>query len=336
MSSSSCVRWGILGTARIATKVAAAIHSANNADLVAVASRDADRAGLWADGHEAKRSYDSYEALLAADDIDAVYIPLPPSLHREWTIRAAEAGKHVLCEKPLALDASEAAEMRDACQSNNVQLMDGVMWRHHPRANDMLAVLTGDQLGPLRRVTSAFSFCWPEIPQNEFRLERRYGGGSLLDLGWYCVGATLWAFREMPTRVWGQARMHGDIDMHFSGQMWFGDERSASFDCGFDTVMRRWMEIAGTEGSLVCDDFTRPWKPEKPRFWVHGSTGEATQIVSDTPIQETCMVKKFSNIVQSKQLEPEWADFAVKVQRVCEDLDRSARSGEIVEVNFDR
>ena len=329
------VRWGIMGTARIATKVAAAIHQASNAELMAVASRDMERASLWADGHEAKVCYGSYEALLDADDIDAVYIPLPPSMHREWTIRAAEAGKHVLCEKPLALDASEAAEMRDACRSNNVQLMDGVMWRHHPRANDMAAVLTSDQLGALRRVTSAFSFCWPEIPQNEFRLERRYGGGSLLDLGWYCVGATLWAFQGLPSRVWGTARMRGDVDMHFAGQMWFDEERSASFDCGFDTVMRRWIEVAGTEGSLVCDDFTRPWEADKPRFWVHDSTGGASTIVSDTPIQETCMIKKFSKIVQSGNLEPEWTEFAVQVQRVCEDLDRSARTGKIVDVQFD-
>jgi len=157
------VRWGILGTARIATKVAAAIHQAQGAQLSAIASRSADRAQQWQAEHKAERHYGSYQALLGDPEIDAVYIPLPPSLHAEWTIKAAQQGKHVLCEKPIAMSALEAREMVNACEHHNVQFMDGVMWYHHPRCKQMQDVIKQGQLGPLRRVTSAFTFNWVAV-----------------------------------------------------------------------------------------------------------------------------------------------------------------------------
>jgi predicted dehydrogenase len=329
------VRWGILGAARIATKVGAAIRQADGAELTLIASRDAERAAAWAAEHGALRSCGSYQAVLDDPEIDAVYIPLPPSMHREWTILAAEHGKHVLCEKPLALSSAEVLEMIAACRQNGVQLMDGVMWLHHPRTADMLRAIHSGELGTLRRVTSAFSFCWPELPQNEIRLERKYGGGSLLDLGWYNVGATLWALGERPRRVSGSARWHraGDVDMHFAGLMWFDDEdRTASFDCGFDTVARRWLEVAGTEGSLVCDDFVVPWQPEKLRFWTHDSQGSATQHTAPAPIQQVCMIEDFVRLVRSGRLDEHWPQFALAVQRICEALDRSARTERPVDI----
>ena len=152
------VRWGILSTARIATKVASAIHATAGAEVTAVASRTKERAELWAREHNVGNSYGNYEALVEDEQLDAIYVPLPPSMHAEWTIRCAEAGKHVLCEKPLAMSAAEAQEMADACRANNVQLMDATMWVHHPRASDMLAPIQNGTLGELRRVTSAFSF----------------------------------------------------------------------------------------------------------------------------------------------------------------------------------
>lgn len=326
------VRWGILGTARIAEKVAAAIRSASNAELLVAGSRDAGRAAEWADKHGASKSVGSYNAVLEDPAVDAVYIPLPPSMHAEWTIKAAAAGKHVLCEKPLAGCASEAREMVAACAEHGVQFMDGVMWLHHPREADMHLVLAGSELGELRHLASAFTFCWPQIPENDFRTKREYGGGSLLDLGWYCVGVALWAFGEMPERVFGTARWRNDVDMHFNGLMWFSGGRTASLDCGFDTVMRRWVEIAGTEKSLVCDDFTRPWKAESPRFWVHQSDGSADERRSDSPVQEVCMIEQFCRAVQSGSLVPAWPERALRTQIICEALDKSARSGEVITV----
>jgi len=177
------IRWGILSTANIATKVARAIHLASNAALIAVASRTEERATTWAKAHNVTAAYSSYDALLADESLDAIYIPLPPSLHAKWTITAAEQGKHVLCEKPIAANADEAVAMADACRQNGVQLMDGVMWVHHERTAAMKQKLTEGILGQLRRVTAAFTFNWDTIPAGNIRAMKKFAGGSLGDLG---------------------------------------------------------------------------------------------------------------------------------------------------------
>ena len=324
-------RFGVLGTARIATKVGAAIHKASNAELTAVASRDAQRAAAWADEHGATRSYGSYAALIDDPDLDAIYIPLPPSMHAEWTIKAAEAGKHVLCEKPLAMSVTETEEMAAACRENNVQLLDGVMWVHHPRADDMRKPIVDGSLGTVRRMTSAFTFN-NDLPLTDLRMQRELGGGSMLDLGWYCVRATLWAFGELPRRVWADARYKNDVDVNFSGLMWYDNDRMASFDSAFDTGLRKWFEVAGTEASLVCDDFVHPWDESKPRFWLHNPDGKMEERVSTSDIQEVKMVECLANIAQTGELEDLWTNDAIATQRICDALDQSARSGKIVEL----
>ncbi len=325
------VRWGILGTARIAQKLAAAMHQAPNAEVVAVASREASRAADWAGRHQVPVACASYEELLERDDIDAVYIPLPPTLHAEWTIRAAERGKHILCEKPLAASLREALEMEAACRANDVQLMDGVMWLHTPRATAMADAVARGSLGDLRRTTAAFSFCWDPPPLEDIRFRSDVGGGALGDTGWYCVGVALWAFGATPVRAFGTARWGHGVDVHFSGTLWFDDGRMASFDCGFDTVTRRWFEIAGTHGSLVCDDFVRPWAEKPPRFWTHDRNGVATTTTCEDHLQEMCLVEAFGRIVQSGVRDEHWPRRAIETQRVCGALMRSARCGETVE-----
>jgi predicted dehydrogenase len=324
------VRWGVLSTARIATRVCRAMHRAAGAEVMAVASRDADRARRWAVEHGLERSYGSYRQLLEDPDLDAIYIALPPSMHAEWTIRAADAGKHVLCEKPLAGSLADAERMAETCQRRGVQLMDGVMWKHHARAAAMRAHIERGELGRLRRVTSAFTFNWDPIPEDNIRLQRRLAGGSLGDLGWYCVGASLWAFGDMPTRVWATARYYRDVDINLSGVLWFENERVASFDCGFDTLLRKWFEIAGTEGSLVCDDFTGPHDPERPRYWLHDAAGAGSEQVVVDDLQEVRMIECFSRLARSGEVDSRWVDEALRVQRVCDALDESARRGEAV------
>ena len=327
------IRWGILGTARIARKIAAAIAQIDDVELAGVASRDLSRAKTWAHEHGARRAYGSYEALLTDPDIDAVYIPLPPSMHAEWTIAAADAGKHVLCEKPLAMNGAEAQRMADACAKAGVQLMDGVMWLHHPRTDEMQRAIASGSLGDLRRLTAAFSFHWDPLPLDDFRFRRDLGGGALLDLGWYCVGAALWAFGEPPRRVLADAYEQHGVDLRFSAWMWFRGDRMASFDCAFDTSMRKWLEVAGTRASIVCDDFTRPWKPDKPRFWIHGAEGKASEHVSPAPLQEVCMLRSFGDAIRSGRLRQEWPARAIETQRVCDALLQSARDGRPVAVD---
>ena len=320
------VRWGILSTANIAKKIARAINLSSNAELIAIASRTEERAISWAKNHNVPIAYGSYHELLSDDTIDAVYIPLPPSMHAEWTIRAAEHGKHILCEKPLSTNSEEATNMAETCRKNSVQLMDGVMWVHHDRTELMKEKL--DCLGELRRVTAAFTFNWQTIQINNIRAKPELGGGCLGDLGYYCVRAILWAFEALPTCVYATARYKVGVDYNFSGLLWFEGERIATFDCGFDTGLRRWFEVAGTQGSLVCDDFTIPNSEETARFWIHGENNDKYE--TDFCNQEVKMIERFSSIVQSKRLEPVWTNAAVDTMRVCDALRASEQCGEIV------
>ena len=327
------LRFGILGTARIADKVAAAIQAADGASLDVIASRDADRAREWAHGHQVPRSVGDYRRVIDDPEIDAVYIPLPNSMHHAWTLAAAEAGKHVLCEKPLGINAQQARDMAAACREHQVQLMDGVMWIHHPRTIAMKEQLTSGTLGELRRVTSAFTFRFDEVPDYDIRLDPKTGGGSLGDLGWYCCRATLWAFDDLPTRVFATARMFRDVDMNLSALLWYDNQRMASFDCGFDTELRKWFEVAGTRSSLVCDDFLSPWDVNKPRFWIHDRNGLQGEHLAPTPIQEVVMIENFVQAVASGKIREDWIDDAVATQTMCDALARSARIEQVVELD---
>jgi predicted dehydrogenase len=341
MNEPDQIRWGVLGTAKIATKVAKAIREAPGAELAAVASRSGPRAESWAAQHGAGRAYGSYDELLADPELTAVYIPLPPSLHAEWTIRAAQAGKHVLCEKPLAASASEGREMIAACREHRVQLMDGTMWMHHPRTELMQAELTSGKLGPLRRVSAAFSANFlADAPPDNIRFQRELAGGALGDVGWYCVRAALWAFGELPERVQATARFFQEVDIDLSAWLWFREDRMAVFDCGFDTVWRKWFEVAGSLGSLVCDDFVNPWKTERPRFWLHDGQGQSTEHVAPPQIQEVRMIEHFGELVRKiirdgAAPDDRWPRQSLETQVVCDALAESARREMPIEIDAD-
>ncbi len=332
-STSKDVRIGIISTAAIATKVCNGMHVARGATPAAVASRDASKAKAWAKKHRVPVSYGSYEALLEDPEIDAVYIALPPSMHHEWTIKAAEHGKHVLCEKPIALDLKQAQEMVDACRQHRVQLMDGVFWVHHPRAIHLRKTLEKGLLGRPRRVTSAFTFCWEKMPLDNIRLKPELGGGSLGDLGWYCVRITHFAFGDLPERVFATARYVNKVDVSMSATLWYSDERMASFDCGFDTVMRQWFEIAGMKNSLVCDDFVLPNSTESARYFMHDGSGKKRkEFVIKNGVQEVSMVEDFAAIVKSGKLDPRWPAETLATQKVIDALAKSAKQEKIVEL----
>ncbi len=324
--STQTIRWGILSTANIANKIARAINLSKNAELCAIASRSIERATNWAQKHNVPTAYGNYDELLSDTSLDAIYIPLPPSMHAEWTIKAAKHGKHVLCEKPLAANSEEATIMADTCRQNGVQLMDGVMWVHHERTSLMKQKLA--DLGELRRVTAAFTFNWNTIPTNNIRAKPELAGGSLGDLGYYCVRAILWAFEMMPTSVFATARYKVGVDFNLSGILWFEEDRIATLDCGFDTGLRRWFEVAGTQASLVCDDFTVPKSEDSARFWIHGADNEKYE--TGTCIQEVNMIEQFTDLVHSKELDHHYPDVAVNTMRVCDALQESARQGGIV------
>ena len=329
----SDIRIAILGTAKIARTVGPKIQSAVGASLVGVASRDVAKAEDFAKELNIPRAFDGYQAALDDPGVDAVYVPLPPSMHLEWTQKAAEAGKHVLCEKPLAANVRDAEQMIAVCQENDVVLLDGVMWYHTPRATAIREIVRSGQLGQIRQYTSVFTFRWDTMPMDNLRLHRDMGGGSLLDLGWYCVGGALMLFDELPEKVMAVGQWCNDVDTRMNAFLWFSDDKVATIECGFDTVRRRWFEIAGSKEALVCDDFTRPWKPERPRFWTHDNDGNATEHVVTHKPQEECMIEAFCELIRSGETNHSMLKLSRNTQLVCDALDESARTSRPVTIN---
>src|SRR5437867_2606778 len=206
------LRWGILGVAKINDRLLPGFRGAANAHLVAIASRSLEKAAAAARAAKIPVAHGSYEALLADRNIDAVYIPLPNSLHAEWTHKAADAGKHVLCEKPLAPTAAEARAVVDYCRSKKVKLMDGFMWPHHARTARLRQLLDSGAIGEVRHVAGTFTFALGEDATN-IRLQRDMAGGSLLDVGCYPVYGIRWAFADEPARAFATATMRQGVDV---------------------------------------------------------------------------------------------------------------------------
>src|SRR5713226_3962906 len=211
----SC-NWGILGPGFIATRaIIPALQNTYNARLLAVASRDAGRAATTAAQFAIERAYPDYQHLLDDPDVDVVYIALPNHLHRAWTIRAAAAGKHVLCEKPLAMSAAECNKMIAACQQANVLLMEAVMYRFHPRMLHLKQMLVAREPGDIRFLHTAFYFNF-NAPGN-YRAYRQFGGGALLDIGSYCVNAARWLIGSEPDSSHAViSYSHDSIDLNTS------------------------------------------------------------------------------------------------------------------------
>jgi predicted dehydrogenase len=318
------IRIGVLGTARIARSVMPQIHASQSATVVAVGSRSVDKAQQFANELKIPEYFGSYDEILESPSVDAVYIPLPPALHEAWTLRAAAAGKHVLCEKPLAVNAAQCRRMVEACVAANVVLLDCTMWYHTERARAMKQFVTSGQLGSVRQISAAFTFPGDALPVENLRLSSALGGGSLLDIGWYCVGASLWMLEQVPERVFATAKWRNGIDWRLNGLMWFKDGQMVSIECGFDAVRRRWMEIAGTTAALVCDDFTRPWNVEKPRFWIHDNQGTSQQHVIPDPPIELCLIEAFCDLIRSQNVRHQWLPLSLSTQTVCDVLLKSA------------
>jgi predicted dehydrogenase len=191
----------------------------------------------------------------------------------------------------------------------------------------MQRLVEAGSLGDLRQITSAFTFPGDVLSPDNVRFSPSLGGGSLLDIGWYCVGASLWMMKEMPERVFAAAQWRNGIDMHMNGLMWFPQDRVASFECGFTAIRRRWVEIAGTKAAVVCDDFTRPWNPEKPRFWIHDAMGTSHQHVVTHPPIEQCLIEAFCQLVDQRRIDHEWLTLSLRTQQTCDAILKSARSG---------
>jgi xylose dehydrogenase (NAD/NADP) len=251
------LRWGILGVARINRALVPPLQAAERHELVAIASRDAGRAAEAAKQWQIPRAYGSYEDLLADRDIDVVYIPLPNGLHATWTIRAAEAGKHVLCEKPLALTVDEVDRVQDAARRAGVVVAEAFMYRHHPQTLRVRELVAAGSLGTIRLVRGAFTFSLTR--DADPRLDPAQGGGSLWDVGCYPVSFARFVLGEEPVEVFGwQATGATGVDLTFAGALRFPSGALGLIDCGFASPFRTHVEVVGSEASLVIP---RPFKP---------------------------------------------------------------------------
>lgn len=326
------VRFAILGAAKIARTVAPFLHSTPESQLVGIASRNTAKAADFAAEYSIPKTYGSYQDALDDPDIDAVYVPLPPALHLEWTCKAAQAGKHVLCEKPLARNAAEVRQMQAESRRHKVVLLDGVMWYHTQRAARIRDTVRSQQLGDIRQITAAFTFCWDVMPMENLRLHRSLGGGSLLDLGWYCVGAALWLLDRQPTEVFAKAQWNNDVDTRMNAFLWFEDGPVVTVECGFDAVRRRWLEVTGTRQTLFCDDFTRPWNAAESSFRTIDSEGRRQVVASPERPQEESMIAAFCDLIRRSEISHEWLKLSQRTQAVCDALDQSARENRTLSI----
>jgi xylose dehydrogenase (NAD/NADP) len=249
---------GLLSTARINEHLLAGANASDLVDVVAVASRDTARAEAYAREHSIERAYGSYEKLLADPEVEAVYVSLPNSLHVDWSIRALEAGKHVLCEKPLTRRPEEAERAFSAAESAGGLLMEAFMYRHHPQTARVKQLVGDGAIGELRAIRAAFSFeLLAARDANDVRLNAELDGGSLMDVGCYCVsGARLLAGE--PERVLGEAVWApSGVDMAFHGTLRFLGDVVAQFHSSLALPFKQELEVLGAEGSLLVE---APWR----------------------------------------------------------------------------
>jgi predicted dehydrogenase len=325
------LRWGILGVARINERLLPAFAKAANADLQAIASRSRERARQAAAAAGIPRAYGSYEALLDDPAIDAVYNPLPNTLHGDWTRKAAARGKHVLCEKPLCPTAAEAAEVIAFCEARGVKLMDGFMWPHHPRTARLRQFLDSGGIGDVRRVSGAFTFRLEPFDPANIRLQPELAGGSLLDVGCYPVFGIRWVFGAEPVRVFATAHYEHGVDVAMTGMVWLADGRVGAFDCGFTLPLRQWLEITGTEGVVtVCD----MWLPQpRAAFSIEREGHAADKVVIEGEDQIVHMLEDFGRaVLHNGPLRPPPVE-AVRTLRVLDGLATSAREGRPVDLH---
>lgn len=320
------LRWGVISTANIGKwAINPAIQASSNGELMAVASRDTRTAADFAKQWRIPKSYGSYAELLDDAEIDAVYIPLPNSLHREWAIKAAEAGKHVLCEKPLGLTENECLEMSAAAEKNGVRFMEAFMYRFHPRTERILEMLQNSTIGDLKMIRSTFTFRLTK-PDN-IRLQPDLGGGALMDVGCYCINACRTIAGSEPVEVQAFASWASTgVDNMMAGTLRFSDDLLASFECGLNTMRRESYEIGGTEAYLRVPDAFLPGTEDVIIEEIRDGDEPILHTIAGVD-EYQCMVEHFADCVLDGNQPRYSAEEAALNMRVLEALYHSVRNG---------
>ena len=316
------LRWGVLGaTSYVAQRaVLPALRDSESASLVAVASRSHDAAHLARAEYGASSAYDDYEALLADPAVDAVYIPLPNGMHHEWTLRCARAGKHVLCEKPLAMSASDASEMAAACAEAGVLLMEAYMTPFHPRHAELIRIARSE-LGALESAHAAFTF--PLRDSRDHRWDPELGGGALLDVGVYCLAPMLEIAGDDPIEIGATARhTAAGVDSTTTGWLRF-DAFLARFECSFEAPEQQVIEVSGTEASVRATHiFTGMHDDVDLQVHRHGQPPELRRTAGADPYR--LMVEHFAAAVRGAEPLRRGPEESVRLLRLIDRIRASA------------
>lgn len=321
------LRWGLLSTARINRALLPPLRSSARNILTAVASRDLDRAQLYADEQNIPRVFGSYEELLADPDVDVIYNPLPNSMHAEWTIKAAQAGKHVLCEKPLANTVEEVDAITEAAKKAGVVVMEAFMYRHHPQTLKVKELVESGVIGKLQLIRGSFTFKISD--ENDVRLNASLGGGSIWDVGCYPISYARLIAGAEPVEVfgWQKTGAGSGVDESFFGQMRFSNDVYAQFDCGFRSPQRTHIELVGDQGNITIK------KPFIPRLneEIIISNGDEKRVIT-TPGEDLYLgeVENMADaILDGKAIRMSLADSRNNVATI-QALLRSAHEGKAV------
>jgi len=325
------MRLGVLSTATIGRVSVLPAAADSDHELLAVASRDRERAEALAEAFDVPRAYGSYADLLADDDLDAVYVPLPNGLHAEWTKRAADAGLHVLCEKPLGVDADQAREMADYCEAAGVTLMEAFMYRYHPRTERAAAVVASE-LGEVRSVSATFQFPLRGRP-DDIRLNPDLAGGSLMDVGCYAVSAAR-LFCGEPTAAYATATDTRDagVDTALAGILEFDDGVTARVSAGFDTEDVQRYRVETTDGTLEAREAFVPRGDDGVELAYAVGDRTATERFDPTD-QYRLELEAFAEAVASGEPPRTDGDEAVRTMRAIDALAESADTGRRVTID---
>jgi predicted dehydrogenase len=293
------LKWGVLGTARIGLEaVVPALQKCHNGEVVAIASRQQVKAEAAAGRLGIATAHGSYEALVADPQVEAIYIPLPNHLHVPWSIRALEAGKHVLCEKPIALNAAEAVQLIQVARlRRELKVMEGFMYRFHPQWAMIRQLLAAGQIGHLTTIYSTFTY--HNLDPEDYRNVPEYGGGGLLDIGCYSVSSSRWLFGAEPRRVFGDVQYDPTfkIDRLASAILDFG-VGTATFTCATQVPRYQREDVYGTQGRMVIEDPFNPPLDGPARAWLH-TVDETRQLISPAANQYQLMGEAFGDAVLS-------------------------------------
>jgi len=330
------LRWGIMGNAKIARDwMIPAIRESRYAELAAVASRDSDGANALANSLAENTApplaFGSYEELLASDRVDAVYIPLPNHLHVPWSIRALEAGKHVLCEKPLGLDSGEVMQLQDvANRFPELLVMEAFMYRFHPQWLRVRELIESDALGRIEHVQASFTY--NNTDSKNVRNMPGIGGGGLMDIGCYCISAARFVFGKEPLRVVGKLDWDPDFgtDRHAGGILDFG-QGMATFQCSTQSHLSQMVKIIGDKGTLEVENpfFLRDGIPSRLRLY-RDNIGET--IVSGEFNHYVCQVDAFCQAVLNRLAAPTPLSAALANMKVIDAIFASGRENAWVDI----